>query len=83
MHAVAGTPSVFISWGTNDLDYVLSQGPIFQEYFNQVGIEHTACEIQNASHFYPRSVLVNDSSGFSGSFEESLARFLKAALKIN
>lgn len=83
MLADAGTPSVFISWGTKDLDYVLSQGPIFQEYFNQVGIEHIACEIQNASHFYPRSVLVNDSSGFSGTFEESLARFLKTALKIN
>jgi acetyl esterase/lipase len=83
MLADASTPPVFISWGTNDLDYVLSQGPIFQEHFKQLGIEHIACEIQNASHFYPRSVLVNDSSGFSGSFEESLARFLKAALKIN
>jgi acetyl esterase/lipase len=81
MHADA--PPVFISWGTKDLDYVISQGPIFQEHFNQVGIEHIACEIQNASHFYPGSVLVNDSSGFSGSLEESLARFLKAALKIN
>lgn len=79
----AGAPPVFISWGTKDLDYVLSQGPIFQDHFKQLGIEHIACEIQDASHFYPRSVLVNDSSEFSGSFEESLARFLKAALKIN
>ena len=83
MHGDTGTPPVFISWGTKDLDYVLSQGPIFQEHFQQIGIEHIACEIQNASHFYPRSILVNDSSGFSGSFEESLARFLKAALKIH
>lgn len=75
-----GAPSVFISWGSKDLDYVLSQGPVFQEHFNKVGIEHTACEIQNASHFYPRSVLVSDSSGFNGSFEESLARFLKKSL---
>jgi predicted esterase len=75
-----GAPSVFVSWGSKDLDYVLSQGPVFQEHFNKVGIEHTACEIQNASHFYPRSVLVSDSSGFSGSFEESLARFLKKSL---
>ena len=75
-----GAPSVFVSWGSKDLDYVLSQGPVFQEHFNKVGIEHTACEIQNASHFYPRSVLVSDSSGFNGSFEESLARFLKKSL---
>jgi len=75
-----GAPSVFISWGSKDLDYVLSQGPVFQEHFKKVGIEHTACEIQNASHFYPRSVLVSDSSGFNGSFEESLARFLKKSL---
>ena len=75
-----GAPSVFISWGSKDLDYVLSQGPVFQEHFNKVGIEHTACEIQNASHFYPRSVLISDSSGFNGSFEESLARFLKKSL---
>lgn len=75
-----GAPSVFVSWGSKDLDYVLSQGPVFQEHFNKVGIEHTACEIQNASHFYPRSVLISDSSGFNGSFEESLARFLKKSL---
>jgi acetyl esterase/lipase len=80
MHGNTGAPPVFISWGSKDLDYVLSQGPIFQEHFNKVGIEHTACEIQNASHFYPKSVLVSDSSGFSGSFEESLARFLKKSL---
>jgi predicted esterase len=80
MYKDTGTPSVFISWGSKDLDYVLSQGPVFQEHFNKVGIENIACEIQNASHFYPSSVLVSDSSGFSGTFEESLARFLKKSL---
>jgi acetyl esterase/lipase len=82
MHSGSGTPPVFVSWGSKDLDYVLSQGPLFQKHFKQVGINHVACEIQDASHFYPRTVPVTDSTGFNGTFEDSLAHFLKVALKI-
>ena len=82
MHGGQDNPPVFVSWGSNDLDYVLSQGPIFEEHFKKVGINHVACEIQNASHFYPRTVSVIDSTGLKGTFEDSLANFLKTALKL-
>jgi len=80
MRGSLGAPPVFISWGSKDLDYVLSQGPEFQRHFKQEGIHHVACEIQDASHFYQRTVPVKDSAGFSGAFEDSLAHFLKASL---
>jgi predicted esterase len=82
MHGGLGVPPVFVSWGSKDLDYVLSQGPVFQEHFNKVGIHHVACAIQDASHFYPRNIPVSDSTGLNGTFEDSLAHFLKRALNI-
>ena len=82
MHGGLGIPPVFVSWGSKDLDYVLSQGPIFQDHFKQVGINHVACAIQDASHFYPRTVPVTDSTGLKGRFEDSLAHFLKSALSL-
>jgi len=78
----ADEPPVYVSWGSKDLDYVLSQGPIFEDYFKKVGINYVSCEIQGASHFYPRGVQVTDSDGFSGTFEESLAKFLKRSLRL-
>jgi acetyl esterase/lipase len=77
-----GDPPVLVTWGTEDLDYVLAQGPRFKAHFEEVGLPHAAYKINGAHHFYPRTTLVTRADGHRVTLEEAIAGFLVEHLEL-
>lgn len=74
---------IFLTWGTNDLDYVMAQGPRFIEHFSVIGLKYVAHEIVGANHFYPSMTLLQDGPGSMISLEDAIANFLVEQLKLD
>jgi predicted esterase len=76
-------PPLFVSWGTQDLDYVLAQGPRFRAHLAQVGLQHLCVEMPGITHFHPRSTPVSLPDGTTSTLEEAIAGFLHRALRLD